>query len=333
LIRESWLAELSPGAPCGPDLEYDPDFLALARAAQGKPEQQYGETIIPAEEPVWPEVVELASAALERTRDIRVVHLLARGLTHTQGLPGFVEAVSLLRDLMDKFWEPLHPRLVIDGEADPVMRMNALAAFADREGTLRDLRAADLLRTPDIAFSLRDVENVLDPAIGKSKTGLGADQLRAAIADIIAADGAALSETETIIAAFDGISATLLQHLEPSMLPDFEPLTSLLKPIAHLVAEVRAQAQGVPGADGTWGVGAAGAAGSGTGDLRTRDDALRALDRVCDFLARSEPTNPAPLLIRRAQRVMTMPFMDIIRDLAPDAAGQVAMITGVKSDA
>ena len=67
---------------------------------------------------------------------------------------------------------------------------------------------------------------------------------------------------------------------------------------------------------------------SGVGDIRSREDALRALERVCDFLARNEPTNPAPLLIRRAQRVMTMPFLDIIRELAPDAAGQVETITG-----
>jgi type VI secretion system protein ImpA len=66
----------------------------------------------------------------------------------------------------------------------------------------------------------------------------------------------------------------------------------------------------------------------GVGDIRSREDAIRALERVCDFLARNEPTNPAPLLIRRAQRVMTMPFLDIIRELAPDAAGQVENITG-----
>jgi len=66
----------------------------------------------------------------------------------------------------------------------------------------------------------------------------------------------------------------------------------------------------------------------GVGDIRTRADAVRALDRVCDFLAQNEPTNPAPLLIRRAQRIMTMSFLEIIQDLAPEAAGQVQNITG-----
>jgi type VI secretion system protein ImpA len=47
-------ALLSPVAsddPCGADLEYDPEFGELERATQGRPEQQFGETIIPAEEP------------------------------------------------------------------------------------------------------------------------------------------------------------------------------------------------------------------------------------------------------------------------------------------
>lgn len=37
--------------PCGEDLEYDADFMALQQAATGKREQQFGDTIIPAEPP------------------------------------------------------------------------------------------------------------------------------------------------------------------------------------------------------------------------------------------------------------------------------------------
>ena len=47
-------------------------------------------------------------------------------------------------------------------------------------------------------------------------------------------------------------------------------------------------------------------------------DAHRALERVCEWIERNEPSNPAPLLIRRAQRLMSKSFIDIIRDLAPE---------------
>ena len=330
MIRESWLTEISPDAPCGPDLEYDQDYLALERAAQGKAEQQYGATVIPAEEPVWADVVDRATAALERTRDVRIVHLLSRGLTHTQGLPGFASALQLTRDLLDRFWDPVHPRLVVDDEADPMMRMNALGAYAALDGTLRDVRAADLLRTPAITITMRDAENILDTTVAKSEDGLGVDQLRAAIGDALAADPAALPEPAAVVAAIDAIRTVLLQHLEPAMLPDFAPLVAVFKPVAAVVEDLRAQAAG--GAAGVTAEGAAAGGALAVGELRSREDALRALDRVCDFLGRNEPTNPAPLLIRRAQRIMTMPFMDIIRELAPDATQQVQTITGAPAE-
>ena len=333
MIRESWLTEIAPDAPCGPDLEYDQDFLALERAAQGKEEQQYGDKVFPAEEPVWANVADLAGALMERTRDLRVVQQLGRALTHTQGLAGAAAAMRLTHGLIDRYWDEVHPRLVIDGEVDPLMRMNALAALADREKFLRDVRRADFLRTAAVAFTVRDVENILDQNVGKAESGLGIDQLRAAIGDALAANPAALPEPAAMVAALDDIKATLSKHLEPSLVPDFEPIASLLKPIARTVEDLRAAASGAAAAGEAGSAAAAGGGSIAVGDLRSREDALRALDRVCDFLNRNEPTNPAPLLIRRAQRIMTMPFMDIIRELAPDATQQVETITGAQREA
>ncbi|MCP4043351.1 MAG: type VI secretion system protein TssA, partial [Gammaproteobacteria bacterium] len=50
------LREVSADSPCGEDLEYDSDFGELERTAESKPEQQYGDTVVPAEEPEWGEV-------------------------------------------------------------------------------------------------------------------------------------------------------------------------------------------------------------------------------------------------------------------------------------
>ena len=47
---EPWLSAVSDEDPCGPDLEYDNDFLALTQAAAGKPETQFA----PAEPPELP---------------------------------------------------------------------------------------------------------------------------------------------------------------------------------------------------------------------------------------------------------------------------------------
>jgi type VI secretion system protein ImpA len=67
------------------------------------------------------------------------------------------------------------------------------------------------------------------------------------------------------------------------------------------------------------------------GSIRSRADAVRELERICEWIERNEPTNPAPLLIRRAQRLMDMSFLEIIRDLAPEGLGQVERIAGSES--
>ena len=64
------------------------------------------------------------------------------------------------------------------------------------------------------------------------------------------------------------------------------------------------------------------------GEIRTREDAVRMLDRVCGYLERHEPSNPAPLFIRRAQRLMTKNFLEIVKDLLPDSLSNLEKLAG-----
>ena len=56
------------------------------------------------------------------------------------------------------------------------------------------------------------------------------------------------------------------------------------------------------------------------------------LESVCEFLERTEPAHPAPLLIRRAARLLDLSFLDIIRDIAPGAADQIENLGGLKRE-
>ena len=58
------------------------------------------------------------------------------------------------------------------------------------------------------------------------------------------------------------------------------------------------------------------------------DLVVRMLDLVCGYLERHEPSNPAPLFIRRAQRLMTKNFVDIVRDLLPDSLSNLEKLAG-----
>ena len=96
------LEPVSDDSPCGPNLEYDDTYAAFERAARGKAEQQYGETIIPAEPPDWAEVRRLGVELVERTKDLRVVCQLARGVLETDSLSDFAASLALVRGYIER---------------------------------------------------------------------------------------------------------------------------------------------------------------------------------------------------------------------------------------
>jgi type VI secretion system protein ImpA len=65
------------------------------------------------------------------------------------------------------------------------------------------------------------------------------------------------------------------------------------------------------------------------GVIRTREDAIRDLQRVCDWIEQNEPGHPAPLLIQRARRLMAKSFMDIVKDILPEGVAQIQKLAGV----
>ena len=54
------------------------------------------------------------------------------------------------------------------------------------------------------------------------------------------------------------------------------------------------------------------------------------LDRICDYYSHHEPSSPVPLLLKRARRLATGSFVDILRDLAPDVLPQIERICGIE---
>src|ERR1700737_661729 len=93
---DALLREVEPRAPCGPNLEYDPAFVALEQAVQGKPEVQYGDTITAAVPPDWKAIRRIAGELIERSRDLRLaIHLLRANLA-LFGIAGLADGLRLV---------------------------------------------------------------------------------------------------------------------------------------------------------------------------------------------------------------------------------------------
>jgi type VI secretion system protein ImpA len=52
------------------------------------------------------------------------------------------------------------------------------------------------------------------------------------------------------------------------------------------------------------------------------------LDVLCKYYETYEPSSPVPILLKRAKALVNANFMEVLRNLAPDALGQIELIKG-----
>ena len=325
------LAEARELPPFGPNLEHDLSFFELEEAARGKPEQRTGDAVKPAEEPNWAKVIDRAQAILHRSKDLRVAVHLTRALTCTEGIPGLATGLGLIHSLLEQYWEGIHPVLEADRQDDPTERLNAMAPLVDPVVLVKDLRDGYLVNSREQGqLRAREVE----VAAGRLAPPPGAEpgalkpigQLHAQIAAAFASDRSVPSAVREAYDHAVAIQALLNERLGSARALDLAPL---VEPLGCLV-EACETALGVKreaAKDGQPESGAS-AGPAAPGEIRTRDDAVRMLEMVCGFLERTEPSNPAPLFIRRAQRLIKMSFLEIVRDLMPDSLSQLEKLAG-----
>jgi len=344
---EMMLADLSDEVPAGEDLENDPDFSAMERAAERKPETQYGDVITPATPPDWKEVDALASSLLERTRDLRVLVHQAAARLNLSGPAAFAEVLVQIRHLLETRWEVIHPRLDSEDDYDTTFRANTLMRLTDPRSVLIPLRDLPLARsTLTGAISWRDIavsQGQLQPEPGREKRSeaLIRDAFKRTDPEQLKAlsEGVALAihEVAAIASAFKAMAGDDLKLDDLSKLLDeiqkdlrrFEPA---IEEFADEAAEPEAEPETGPVAgaapDRPIAVSRRATSVRSITTLSGRDDALYLLDLVASYFRDNEPSSPAPLLIDRARRLATMDFIDIMRDLAPDGMSQVQIVAG-----
>ncbi|MFJ2381434.1 type VI secretion system protein TssA [Pseudomonas protegens] len=333
------LAAVSATSPCGEDLEYDADFLHLERAAQGQPERSMGDSILPAEPPDWRSIQQQSLDLLARSKDLRITHFLLQSTLALEGLPGLATSLELIDGLLRDYWADLHPRLDADDDNDPTVRINALAGLTS-DTTIGLLREAILTRSRTFGpVSLRAALNAagLQHFSGES---LGSDHLAGALQDsdpehldaIRSALSAARSAAESIekqvseqVGSASGVDLTTLK----------QPLRLALQVLGQHAPQ-SAQNAVEEHADGPSteepGAPAAPAPVRISGEISSREDVLRSLDRLLAYYSRHEPSSPLPVLLNRAKNLVNADFAAIVRNLIPDGMSQFENLRGPESD-
>jgi type VI secretion system protein ImpA len=343
------LEPISAAAPCGIDLEdgnkYDPAFAELERIAIGKPEQQIGNTLVPAESPDWKTVQQKSTEILARSKDLRVATHLAKSLLRTDAWAGFAQGLELLRGLVEHYWDGMYPRLDPEDGNDPTMRVNILMSVTD-PAILSALRGTALVSSRALGrFSLKDLEIALGEPAAQSSGDQPATMasLEAAAAET---ELGALEETTAAVRAcliaVTGLEAAIASRVASADALSFTKVAALIrKAEAFLAGSLARRAPpetpsveiGHPSSVPVNGAGKVAKAGKvdkvgWTGDITSRDEVLQALDAISAYYEKYEPSSPIPIFMVRCKRLVTMGFVDIVRDLVPDALSQVDVLRG-----
>ena len=320
---------LQDGRPCGENLEETPLMASLDA------DQLFGQPVPLDSTLPWPEIKARAVEALGKTKDFRLLTYLAAALLRTDGLLPFLDTLGVASRWLQAYWAEVFPLI----DEDAIVRRNALSGFADPHAVLDALRRAPLVSSRQHGrFSFRDVEMATgqaQPAEGEAvPDGRLIDSAFGSVPldNLVATQGGLAGA----IAALKAIDARMRSEGGSEAAPEVERLQTQL---ARMDALVRKQMAARPDAAGLVEANAAGegdaaqAAGPGAvGAIRTRQDAVRAMETVAEFFRQNEPSSPIPLLLDRAARLVSKSFLDVLADMAPDAVAQARAAGGLRKD-
>jgi len=329
-IVDTWLQPLADSA-CGENLEYDDEFREMEKAAAGRPAGQFDPEAIP---PDWRAVQEHAQGLFERTRDLRVGIYWCRARVHLDGATTLPEGLRLIEGLLSRFWDELHP---LPDDGDAYARVNALNDMVSSAGLLGDLRESPVLDDRAIGeVRGRDVEialGLLEPR--SSDNAFSRSTIEQMLRDGAESNPALRELAPAALAKVAELQQLMRDRVGYAAAPDLQPLTTVLSGVRDLMP-----AASVGEAGATEGAGDAegdasrrgGSRAGLSGAIDSRNDALRAIDMVCEYLERTEPTNPAQLLLRRARKLVNKNFVELVRELAPESLNEVARVMGISAE-
>lgn len=344
------LAPVSGESPVGADLTYDPSMREIEELAAGKPEQQVGDMVVPGEDPNWKQLKDQCLEALTRTKDLRIALHLMMAALKLDGVAGLRDGLGLIRGMLETYWEKVWPQPDPEDGNDPMPRVNLITTLTEptRFGgpvtIYSRLRELPLSASPMLGrFGLKDLEVAsgeapapTDPNVPKIEQKTIDAAFEDTPLEYLQGNLTAIEQSMEHAKAIDGF---LTKTVGSGKSISFKDLEGALKKLKTQTVNYLAK-RGVGTAEAAGGDGAGGAVGAvgggvGTGpisgDVRTPADVIKLIDKICAYYERNEPSSPIPLLLKRAQRLVSKNFLEVIKELTPDTLRAIEALGGIQS--
>jgi type VI secretion system protein ImpA len=337
LSLETLTEPLSGDEPCGPDLDRagDDEYTNFMAAAEGL----LPATFFSAEDgrPFDRTSVDFAAQyevigrLAERTRDLRLLVLLAKFRILDRDLAGFTTALEAIAALLEREWEGAHPR---GEDGDFALRMVTVQSLDDMVPVILPLHYVPLFEHRHAGtVSYRShllAEGEVAPRGDEDKLDIGS--IKRAFGEV---EPTVLVERrdqfKTIDEGLERIRAAFVETVGPAEAVAFARLRPLVEKIRAVLdawivlrdpslGEAQAEDDEVPEGSGDLPLVA--------GDIASLSDARAALEAIAAYYERREPSNPALLLIRQAAELVGKSFLDALRVLVPSHVEDVKVQIG-----
>ena len=360
-MQFDWLTEpVSPDAPCGPDLEATDDgaFVDYYFEAESRMPERYfipgikapgdeftpGTTFDPKSIPHAAEKKTITEL-LKRSRDLRLLSLLARMMILAGRLPDFADAVEGTALVLETYPNDAHPK-----------------SSSDRRGAIDELGSSSVVGLPLQHVNLAGAGEVTyrrylvatgqsDPREGE--LGLSSGAMLSEIAapgnrQAVETSHAALSRAADALTRIKSACLRLDAPFTPAISGTLQAISDIQKMIhdgrsdlAPWSADATAQTAEPAEVDET--PAESGAAPSpapaaapapapaAAPSVPNRAAALQILDTVERYLATHEPAAPSLLLVTQARLLVGKPLIEAIETLMPEAANKTKITFGSDS--
>ncbi|KVF22121.1 type VI secretion system protein TssA [Burkholderia vietnamiensis] len=337
-----WLTPVSDSAPCGPDLEYDHDFVILFAGAAPRQDVQYGAFVGGAEPHNWSEIERDCRRLMLRTKDMRVAILYTRCLTRLGGAVGLAEGTELLATWLQTFPDNIHPQATADDDREATLdvRMNALQGLADPDGLLSDVREIVLMKSTATRLQVHDVERAF--AHPRPADAIAPNSVEQQLRNLRLQQSATISAFDQTISYLTAINTWCASHLE-SYLPDLSSLMRLLQLLQQRephtgsapdhtstfggpdhderMTDEAATAESVPLPHNVERLDTAqlpSVASRTDGTPNDRQAALALIRAARDWFETNEPSSPVPVLLKRAEQFVGKRYAEAVKAIPAD---------------
>ena len=320
--------------PSGPDLdsEGNAEYLNFFAGTEPLLPMSYFEVVKPSGERgrFDPKAVDFetplaaAKPLLTRTRDLRVLVLLAKLSILNRDLTGFTRCLVAIASLLETQWATVHPR---DDNGDFTYRAVTIESLDVLPTVVNPLQFQPLIDNRRYGvISYRSYQVAKGEIASTEEADLDLATIERIVAetdlDILKTISTKLNELAAVIAR---IKTIWLDKAGPSRPLGLERVAGTVDGIASWLQQLVRQrdpaavelSQDGPAASSNGEIPGEASELAQVGTVKSQAQAAAALEAIAEYFARSEPSNPALLLVRQAHEMVGKSFVEVMRMLVP----------------